>query len=90
MATCHANQTLYEFRFPVDTRGLTFPVRPADEPGEPALTADQDTPTGSRPAPLGAVTGTVLDLLRGMLDLSGTPDNTTAGAGPVRGQSYNH
>lgn len=31
IATCHPNQTLAEFEFPVDARGLSFPVRPVDE-----------------------------------------------------------
>ncbi|WP_319801262.1 NUDIX domain-containing protein [Arthrobacter sp. VKM Ac-2550] len=72
----------------------TIPLRrrACADPGERALAADQGTPVGSRPAPLGAVTGTILDLLRGMLDLGGTPDAATAGAGPGPGpgQSYHH
>jgi len=31
VATCHPNRVLAEFRFPVDARGRTFPVRPLDE-----------------------------------------------------------
>ena len=31
LATCHPNRGLAEFEFPVETSGLTFPVRPVDE-----------------------------------------------------------
>lgn len=31
VATCHPNRGLFEFESPVDTSGLTFPVRPVDE-----------------------------------------------------------
>jgi 8-oxo-dGTP pyrophosphatase MutT (NUDIX family) len=31
VATCHPNASLAEFEFPVDARGRTFPIRPADE-----------------------------------------------------------